>query len=282
MRTLFQRKNRNEILTHFALIVIVLLVMAPVLFALAKSTQTRAEVYHFPPKLGFGSAGFFNFKVAWTQYDLGLYMKNTLIVAGIVMVLKTIFSMLAGLGLVYYDFPLKEWVFYFILFTLMMPTEIMIVALFNEVSDMAKAVGLENSYAVLTVPFLASATGVFLFRQHFASIPGELADAARVDGAGPLRFLWSVLVPISWNTIAALGLIQFIYMWNQYIWPLIIIRENKHQLIQVGLRSLTNQQDTTNWGLVMAAAILAMIPPMLIFLLLQEQFTKGFALGQEK
>jgi len=172
--------------------------------------------------------------------------------------------------------------FLFILFTLMMPTEIMIVALFNEVSDMAKAVGLENSYAVLTVPFLASATGVFLFRQHFSSIPGDMADAARVDGAGPLRFLWSILVPISWNTIAALALIQFIYMWNQYIWPLVIIRENEKQLIQVGLRSLTNQQDTTNWGLVMAAAILAMVPPMLIFLLLQEQFTKGFALGQEK
>ena len=282
MRMPFRRKTRSEIWTHLALIIIVLLVMAPVLFALAKSTQTRAEVYHLPPKLGFGSAGLFNFKVAWTQYDLGLYMKNTLIVAGIVMVFKTIFSMLAGLGLVYYDFPLKEWVFYFILFTLMMPTEIMIVALFNEVSNMAKAVGLENSYAVLTVPFLASATGVFLFRQHFASIPGELADAARVDGAGPLRFLWSILVPISWNTIAALGLIQFIYMWNQYIWPLVIIRENEKQLIQVGLRSLTNQQDTTNWGLVMAAAILAMVPPMLIFLLLQEQFTKGFALGQEK
>ena len=277
-----KRKTRNEILSHIALIIIVLLVMAPVLFALAKATQTRAEVYHFPPKLGFGSAGLYNFRTAWTQYDLGLYMKNTLIVAGIVMFFKTLFSMLAGLGLVYYDFPLKNFVFYFILFTLMMPTEIMIVALFNEVSDMAQAVNMENSYAVLTVPFLASATGVFLFRQHFSSIPSDLADAARVDGAGPLRFLWSILVPMSWNTIAALALIQFIYMWNQYIWPLVIIRENKMQLVQVGLRALTSQQDTTNWGLVMAAAILAMIPPMLIFLLLQEQFTKGFALGQEK
>ncbi|HFD40916.1 MAG TPA: carbohydrate ABC transporter permease [Anaerolineae bacterium] len=277
-----KRKTRNEILSHIALIIIVLLVMAPVLFALAKATQTRAEVYHFPPKLGFGSAGLYNFRTAWTQYDLGLYMKNTLIVAGIVMFFKTLFSMLAGLGLVYYDFPLKNFVFYFILFTLMMPTEIMIVALFNEVSDMAQAVNMENSYAVLTVPFLASATGVFLFRQHFSSIPSDLADAARVDGAGPLRFLWSILVPMSWNTIAALALIQFIYMWNQYIWPLVIIRENKMQLVQVGLRALTSQQDTTNWGLVMAAAILAMVPPMLIFLLLQEQFTKGFALGQEK
>ena len=272
------RKTRKEILTHIALIFVVLVVLAPVLFALAKSTQTRAEVYHFPPMLGPGSAGILNYKIVWHQFDLGLYMKNTLIVAGIVMLFKTIFSMTAGLGLVYFDFPFKEFIFYFILFTLMMPTEIMIVALFNLVSDL----GWGDSYAALSVPFLASATGVFLFRQHFSSIPADLADAARVDGAGPLRFLWSILVPMSWNTIAALALIQFIYMWNQYIWPLVIIRENDRQLIQVGLRALTNQQDTTNWGYVMAAAILAMIPPMLIFILLHEQFTKGFALGKEK
>ena len=228
--------------------------------------------------LGPGSAGLLNYKIVWHQFDLGLYMKNTLIVAGIVMFFKTIFSMTAGLGLVYFDFPFKEFIFYFILFTLMMPTEIMIVALFNLVSDL----GWGDSYAALSVPFLASATGVFLFRQHFSSIPADLADAARVDGAGPMRFLWSILVPMSWNTIAALALIQFIYMWNQYIWPLVIIRENDRQLIQVGLRALTNQQDTTNWGYVMAAAILAMIPPMLIFILLHEQFTKGFALGKEK
>jgi sn-glycerol 3-phosphate transport system permease protein len=272
------RNTRKQLLTHIALIFVVLVVLAPVLFALAKSTQTRAEVYHYPPMLGPGSAGLLNYKIVWHQFDLGLYMKNTLIVAGIVMLFKTIFSMTAGLGLVYFDFPFKEFIFYFILFTLMMPTEIMIVALFNLVSDL----GWGDSYAALSVPFLASATGVFLFRQHFSSIPADLADAARVDGAGPMRFLWSILVPMSWNTIAALALIQFIYMWNQYIWPLVIIRENDRQLIQVGLRALTNQQDTTNWGYVMAAAILAMIPPMLIFILLHEQFTKGFALGKEK
>lgn len=160
----------------------------------------------------------------------------------------------------------------------MMPTQILIVALFDLVSKM----GMGNSYAALTMPFLASATGVFLFRQHFSSIPGSLADAARVDGAGPIRFLWSVLIPMSWNTIGALALIQFIYMWNQYLWPLVIIREGARQVIQVGLRSMTAQQDVTNWGVVMAGAILAMLPPLIVFLLLHEQFTKGFALGREK
>ena len=272
------RKTRQKILTHIALIIICLLVMAPVLFALSKSTQTRAQVFHYPPKLGPGTALINNYRTAWNHFDLGVYMRNTLIVAAIVMITKTIFSMLAGLGLVYFDFPLKNGIFYFILFTLMMPTEIMIVALFNLVSDL----GWGDSYLALTVPFMASATGVFLFRQHFSSIPPDLVDAARVDGSGPLRFLWSILVPMSRNTIGALALIQFIYMWNQYIWPLVIIREGSRQLIQVGLRGMTAIQDTTNWGVVMAGAILAMLPPLVVFILLHEQFTQGFALGQEK
>ena len=273
-----RRDTRDRLLTHVLLIIVCFLVLTPVLFAVSKSTQTRAEVFRYPPQLAPGSAFLDNYRTAWNTFNLGLYMKNTLIIAGIVMIFKTAFSMLAGLALVYFDFPFKEAVFYFILFTLMMPTEIMIIALFNLVSDL----GWGNSYAALTVPFLASATGVFLFRQHFASMPSDLADAARVDGAGPLRFLVSILVPMSTNTIGALALIQFIYMWNMYIWPLVIIREEAKQVIQIGLRSMTAVQDTTNWGVVMAGAVLAMLPPLLMFILLHQQFTKGFALGQEK
>ena len=273
-----RRRTRQTVITHIALIIVCLLVMAPVIFALTKSTQTRAQVFSYPPRLGPGTAMADNYNEAWNDFNLGLYMRNTLIVAGIVMIFKTLFSMLAGLGLVYFDFPYKEPIFYFILFTLMMPTEIMIIALFNLVSDL----GWGDNYAALTVPFLASATGVFLFRQHFSSIPVDLADAARVDGAGPLRFLWSVLVPMSKNVVGAMALIQFIYMWNMYIWPLVIIRENSRQVVQVGLRSMLAVQDTTNWGVVMAGAVIAMLPPLIIFILLHEQFTRGFALGRDK
>jgi sn-glycerol 3-phosphate transport system permease protein len=275
---MMRQKTRQKILTHAVLIIVCFLVLSPVLFALAKSTQTRAQVFHYPPKLGPGTAFLDNYRTAWYSFDLGLYMKNSLIIAAGVMISKTVLSMLAGLALVYFDFPIKNWIFYFILFSLMMPTEIMIIALFNLVSDL----GWGNNYQALIVPFMASATGVFLFRQHFSSISTNLVDAARVDGAGPLRFLWSVLVPMSWNTVGAMALIQFIYMWNQYIWPLVIIRENARQVVQVGLRSMTAVQDTTNWGVVMAGAVLAMLPPLIIFILLHEQFTRGFALGQEK
>ena len=273
-----KRSRSKSILIHAALIIVVFLLLSPVLVAITKSTQTRAQIYHFPPVLGFGSSMIQNYTSAWTHFNLGTYMKNSLIIATVVTVAKTVLSMLTGMALVYFDFPLKNWIFYFILFTLMMPTQILIIALFNLVSNF----GLGNTYAALTMPFLASATGVFLFRQHFSSISPHLADAARVDGAGPVRFLWSVLVPMSWNTIAALGLIQFIYMWNQYLWPLVIIRQSSRQVVQVGLRSMTAQQDVTNWGVVMAGAVLAMLPALLIFVGLQEQFTKGFVLGKDK
>lgn len=273
-----KRSRSKSILIHGALIIVVFLLLSPVLVAITKSTQTRAQIYHFPPVLGFGSSIVENYTSAWTHFHLGMYMKNSLIIAGVVTVAKTILSMLTGMALVYFDFPLKNWIFYFILFTLMMPTQILIIALFNLVSNF----GLGNTYAALTMPFLASATGVFLFRQHFSSISPHLADAARVDGAGPMRFLWSVLIPMSWNTIAALGLIQFIYMWNQYLWPLVIIRQSARQVVQVGLRSMTAQQDVTNWGVVMAGAVLAMLPALIIFVGLHEQFTKGFVLGKDK
>ncbi|MBS1253477.1 MAG: Lactose transport system permease protein LacG [Anaerolineales bacterium] len=272
------RRTRLDLLTHIALIITCIIVLAPVLFALAKSTQTRAEVFRFPPQLTPGTALLDNYRTAWNAFSLGQYMVNSTYIAIAVTVAKTALSMLAGLALVYFAFPLKDYIFYFILFTLMMPTHILIIALFDLVSDL----GWGNSYPALIVPFLASATGVFLFRQHFSSIPSDMVDAARADGAGPLRFLWSILIPMSWNTIGALALIQLIYMWNQYLWPLIIIREDARQVVQVGLRGMTAGQDTTNWGVVMAGAVLAMLPPMVVFILLHRQFTRGFALGQEK
>ncbi len=275
------RRGRLKVfLIHMALISVVFTVASPVLVAFFKSTQTRDQVFSYPPVLGFGSvkAMLDNYGRAWNQYRIGIYMKNSMIVSVAVTVAKTLLSMLAGLAIVYFDFPLKAPIFYFILFTLMMPTEIMIIALFNLVSKL----GLGNTYAALIFPFMASATGVFLFRQHFSSIPPDLADAARVDGAGPLRFLWNVLLPLSWNVIGAFALIQFIYMWNQYLWPLVIIRESSRQVIQVGLKSTMTAMEATDWGLVMAAVILAMIPPLIVFALLQEQFTKGFVLAREK
>jgi len=263
---------------HLLLILASLLVAFPLLVAFIFSTQTPAEIFRYPPKFWIGSALWDNYVRVWTEFKLGLYMKNSAIVAVAVTVGKTAISFLAALALVYFRMPLKGAVFWFILLTLMMPTEIMIVALFELVSG----IGWANSYAALIVPFLASATGTFLFRQQFRQIPRSLVDAALIDGVGPLRFAWSVLLPMSMNTVSAMAVIEFVYMWNQYLWPLVVIREGERQVVQVGLRMLTSGQDATNWGLVMAGAVVALLPPLVVFLLLQEQLGRGFALSEEK
>ncbi len=274
------RKRAGLFLTHASLILIALLISSPVLFAIIKSTQTTAQVFSYPPKFNIGPAAPENYGVAWRDYSLGRLMLNTFVVAGTVMLGKTLLSLFAALALVYFNFPFKGLIFVFILVTLMMPVPVRIVPLF----DLMRRLHWGNTFWALTVPFLASATGTFLFRQHFMSFPTSLVDAARVDGVGPMRFLWQILVPMSMNTIGALAVIEFVYIWNQYLWPLIIISSNKKQMIQIGLKMLTGAgpQGMVNWGVAMAGTVITMLPPLIIFMLLQEQFMRGFALAEEK
>ncbi|MBX3142204.1 MAG: carbohydrate ABC transporter permease [Trueperaceae bacterium] len=289
--------------THLILAIACLVIMAPVLFALIKASQTTANV--MSPSLIPGGELLDNIGAVWTNARLGMFMRNSLVVAVIVTTGKTLTALLAGLALVYFQFRGKGFVFGFILLTLMMPTEVLIVPLFdliaqrpppswtalwtwlaNPVDVMVKpspfGFGWSNTLLALTVPFLASATGVFLFRQHFLSIPRELAEAAKLDGAGPMRFLRSILVPMSANTIGALAVIQFVYVWDQYLWPRVIIRREELQVVQVGLNLLIGTGDGVQWGYVMAGALLTIVPPLLVFMLLQEQFMRGFALSQSK
>ncbi len=271
--------SRPRILVHLGLIVVCFIVGFPMIFTIIKSTQNIGQVMAYPPNFLPGNQTLQNYADAWTISQLSQLMLNTLVVAGAVMFGKTLLSLLAGMAFVYFRFPLRGPLFIFVLLTLMMPTDILIVALFRLMFNL----GWADKVQALIVPFLASATGTFLFRQHFSNIPGELADAAQIDGAGPVRFLFAVLVPMSWNVIGALGMIQFIYVWNQYLWPLLIINDNRRQLVQVALKGIVgNATDSGNWGTVMAAAVIASLPPLVMFLLLQESFLHGFALTREK
>ncbi len=276
----FWRPRLSTLSTHLILILAAIIIASPIIFALVKSTQSTAQISTYPPSFSIGNSTVRNYTDAWKRYDLGRLMGNTFKVAISVMAVKTILSLLAALALVYFDFRFKGLIFIFILVTLMMPVPVRIVPLFKFVSSL----GWGNTFWALTVPFLASATGTFLFRQHFMSIPASLVDAARVDGVGPMRFLWQILVPMSLNTIGAMAVIEFVYLWNQYLWPLIIISSNENQMIQMGVKRLTvgGPDGMVNWGLSMAGVVITMIPPLIMFILLQEQFMRGFALTEEK
>lgn len=272
-----QRRHGRVWVTHLALTTAVLLVSAPLLFALIKATQVSSDV--ISPKLLPGGAFFQNLSGVWQDANLGRYMLNSTVVAVCVTLGKTVLALLAALAFVYFRFPLKGAAFVVVLLSLMLPTEVLIIALFDLVSQDLKWA---NTYAAIIVPFLASATGTFLFRQHFLNIPSSLADAARIDGCGPLRYLTRILIPMSWNTIGALAVIQFVYAWDQYIWPLVIMQQDDKQVVQVGLRKLIEVGGQTDWGAVMAGAIITMLPPLIVFTALQKQFSRGFGLTEDK
>jgi sn-glycerol 3-phosphate transport system permease protein len=260
---------------HLALIAISLFVGFPLIYAIIVSTQRNADVFAYRLSLGDEFAG--NWDLVMNKRFLWQYMLNSLFMAVSIATGKTITALLAGLAFVYFRFPGKWIVFGFVLITLMMPTEVIFVALFRFVSNLEMP-----AYLNLILPFLASATGAFLFRQHFSSIPAELSEAAQLDGAGAVGFLFRVLVPMSWNTIGALVVIQFLYAWNMYLWPRMIISAQETQVVQVGLRTLLAVETGLSYGPLMLAAVIASIPPVLIFVLLQKQFMSGFSLTRDK
>ncbi|MFQ3534277.1 MAG: carbohydrate ABC transporter permease [Aggregatilineales bacterium] len=273
----FPRLLPKRLGAHIFLTVACLIIGFPLIYATIVSTQTNADVFAY--RFSFGSALADNLNTVMNARNLGTYMSNTIFTAVAVTFGKTVLSLLAGLAFVYFKFPGKWLLFGFVLITLMMPTEILIVALLRLV---VIDLGWGSTYQALIVPFIASATGTFLFRQHFANIPAELSEAAQLDGATPLQFLWRVLIPISWNTIGALAVIQFIYVWNMYLWPRLVITDSARQVVQVGLQSLISTDTGITYGPLMLGAVIASLPPVIVFVLLQKQFMSGFALGRDK
>jgi len=261
---------------HIALTVTAIVIAFPLLYAALISTQTNAEIFSFQIKPG--SALRDHFEQVWVDRDFAGAMWNSLKQTTIVTIGKTVLSLLAGLAFVYFKFKFKWFVFFLVLITLMMPTEVMILAMFRQVSGY----GWQDTMAAITVPFLASATGAFLFRQHFANLPADLLEAAQIDGASPLKFLTKILIPLSWNVIAAMFVIQFVYTWNMFLWPSLIIRDDSKQVAQVALQTLTNIDGALTYGPLMLAAIIASIPPAIVFILMQKPFMSGFAVGQNK
>jgi sn-glycerol 3-phosphate transport system permease protein len=204
--------------------------------------------------------------------SVGRMMVVSLITALTISIGKIAISLLSAFAIVYFRFPFRMGFFWAIFVTLMLPVEVRIGPTYQVVADL----GLLNSYAGLTVPLIASATATFLFRQFFLTVPEELVEAARVDGAGPMRFFKDILVPLSRTSIAALFVIQFIYGWNQYLWPLLVTTEENMYPVVIGIKQMISGGDAqTEWNIVMATAMLAMIPPALVVMLMQKWFVKG-------
>ncbi len=207
-----------------------------------------------------------------SQAAVSTMLFNSLVMALAIPAGKIAVSIIASFAIVYFRFRFRNFFFWMIFVTLMLPVEVRIIPTFKVVADL----GMLNTYVGLTLPLIASATATFLFRQFFLTVPDELAEAARIDGAGPLRFFWDVIVPLSKTTMAALFVIQFIYGWNQYLWPLLITSQESMYTTVIGIKRMIVGGDAANeWNLVMATAMLAMLPPAIVVLLMQKWFVKG-------
>lgn len=267
----------EQLPVHVGLVVSILLMASPLLLAIVMSTQTVPEIYDIS-NIAPGSDGLTNYVSVLTTYDMLTYMANSLVMSVVVTVGKIAVSLLAAVALVFYDFRFKNGVFFLILFTLMFPVPVRIVPLY----ELMATLGWSNTLLALTGPYLASATAVFLLRQHFMSIPESLVEAARIDGVGPLEFLWRVLVPMSRGMITGLGVITFIYSWNQYLWPLIVISDQNKQVVQVGMKYLQSVGNAgqTDWGLIMAGAVLTLLPPLAVLIAFRNPLLETFGLAE--
>jgi sn-glycerol 3-phosphate transport system permease protein len=262
-------------LSHAIMVLGVLIVFFPIWLAFVASTVTQPEIVSPPMPLLPGDQFFINYKkalLAGVNVPVGTMLTNSLVMAIGIAVGKIIISLLSAFAIVYFRFPGKKIFFWLIFITLMLPVEVRIVPTYEIIAGF----GMLNSYGGLIFPLIASATATFLFRQFFMTVPDELAEAARVDGAKPLRFFWDILIPMSRTNIAALFVILFIYGWNQYLWPLLITTDPEMNTIVMGIKQMfPSGDDVADWPVIMATSILAMIPPVIVVISMQKLFIRG-------
>jgi sn-glycerol 3-phosphate transport system permease protein len=266
-------------LSHAVLILGVLVIAFPVYVTFVASTHSLERILEVPMPLLPGDQLIENYRQALSagstkgsQAAVGTMLVNSTVMALGIALGKIAISIISAFAIVYFRFPLRMAFFWMIFITLMLPVEVRIIPTFKVAADL----GILNTYLGLTLPLIASATATFLFRQFFLTVPDELAEAARIDGAGPMRFFWDVVLPLSKTSIAALFVIQFIYGWNQYLWPLLVTTDESMYTTVIGIKRMIVGSDATNeWNLIMATAILAMLPPALVVLVMQRWFVKG-------
>ena len=270
-----ERRGAGIWLTHLGLIVGIAFIFFPIWLAFVASTVEQQEIVRPPMPLLPGDQFFANYARALTSgvnAPVSTMLLNSLVMAVGIALGKIAISLLSAFAIVYFRFPGRRLFFWLIFLTLMLPVEVRIVPTYEVIANF----GMLNSYQGLILPLIASATATFLFRQFFMTVPDELAEAARVDGAKPMRFFVDILLPMSRTNVAALFVILFIYGWNQYLWPLLITTDPEMNTIVMGIKQMfPSGDDTADWPVIMATSILAMVPPVLVVVGMQRLFIRG-------
>lgn len=270
-----EKTGRGMWLTHLGMILGICAIFFPIYLAFVASTVEQADIIHPPMPLLPGGHFIENYSRALfsgVNAPVWRMLLNSMVMALGITIGKIVISLLSAFAIVYFRFPFRQMFFWLIFMTLMLPVEVRIVPTYQVVANF----GMLNSYSGLILPLIASATATFLFRQFFLTVPDELAEAARVDGAKPMQFFWDILLPMSRTNIAALFVILFIYGWNQYLWPLLITTDPDMNTIVMGIKQMfPSGDDWADWPVIMATAMLAMLPPVMVVVFMQNLFIKG-------
>ncbi|ALX92303.1 MULTISPECIES: sn-glycerol-3-phosphate ABC transporter permease UgpE [Serratia] len=275
---MIENRRGLDIFSHTMLIVGVLVVLFPLYVAFVAATLDDQQVFQVPMTLVPGGHLWDNIRHIWQggvgtlKVPFSMLLLNSVIMALAITCGKIVVSVLSAYAIVYFRFPLRSLFFWLIFMTLMLPVEVRIFPTVEVISNL----NLLDSYTGLTLPLMASATATFLLRQFFMTLPDELLEAARIDGAGPMRFFWDIVLPLSKTNLAALFVITFIYGWNQYLWPILVTSDASMSTAVAGIRSMISTSGApTQWNQVMAAMMLTLIPPLAVVLLMQRWFVRG-------
>jgi len=289
---MIQRTPWSNALTYTLMVLGFLVLIGPFIVIISGASQTMVQInavpFNFVPQDQF----LVNLKTAWTRANLGTAMLNSFAMAVIVTFGKVALSAMTAFAIVFFRTRLKHVFFWVVFITLMLPLEVRVVPTYSVAADLfqpfklliAALTGIEisvdwnllNSYAGLTLPLVATATGTFLYRQFFLTLPDELAEAARMDGSGPVRFFFDILLPLSRTNMLALTTIMFVYGWNQYLWPLLMVTDPSYTTALMALRSLVpSDNGTPDWNVTLAGSLIIMAPPLLLVAVLQRWFVRG-------
>ncbi|MBK8469154.1 MAG: carbohydrate ABC transporter permease [Candidatus Phosphoribacter sp.] len=274
-------RHRSPLMTtagYAAMAFVVLIIAVPLLWIVVTSFKERQDIYVRPAQWIPNPATTDNYSTVVTTIPFPAYFRNSLIITAALSTAKIVLGVLSAYALSLLRFPGRSIVFLIVISALMVPNQITVISNYALVSQL----GWRNTYQGIVIPLAGVAFGTFLMRNQFLSLPTEIIEAARLDGAGPMKLLWRVVMPMSWPTLVAFSLITVVNEWNEYLWPFLMSDNEATAPLQVGLTILQNNEGGTNWGPVMAGTVLTVLPILILFLMLQRQMIKGLTAGAVK
>lgn len=267
-----------KILGYVAMLFSLAIILIPIYWIVLASFKTAGDIYVNPATYWPNPPTLANYKTVQTDLAFTTYLRNSLIITVFLSTIKIALGVTSAYALSLLRFPGRNLVFLLVIASLMVPNQITVISNYALIASL----GLRNTFLGIILPLAGTAFGTFLMRNHFLSLPTEVIEAARMDGAGPAKLLFRVVLPMSWPTLSAFALITIVNDWNEYLWPFLMSDDERTAPLQIGLTFLQNNEGLTNWGPVMAGTVLAVIPVLIVFLILQKNMIKGLTSGAVK